>query len=787
MSADSHSDNFERRLARWGIVAILMTFVIVALAYSIVNPIHEATDELRHYRFVRTIATTGRLPIQGQEQCRSQSHHPPLFYALGALSTLGIDTGRDICYSPPANPFWAYRYWEVGRDNKTQYLHGEDEDFPWRGEALAVHIIRAVNVLIGAGVVWLTWVTTRVIWPRRATMALGATAFVAFNPMFLYMSGGINNDVMAAFSGAAVVFTCIRLLDAPEGLSWRWGLIFGLVYGLALLSKFNLAPIIVLVAASIAWAAWQRAGSESVTASEDGAGSPARGRWRAMISLWLQVMTVTLVVAGLVAGWWFVRNQVLYGEPTGFQEVTQLWGVRNPIDSFGLALSELPYAWTTLWGRFGFGQIPLPQAIYDGLKVVVGAGLIGALVGYFRAATRLRVKLILLAANLMLFVAVLFNYMLISPAGPNGRFVFPALSSLAILTFYGLSCWVAAVRTAILSRRRADTNADRGGHRATLVLALLATISMLVLALWVLVGYLAPAYARPASLAAEAEIPNPVNARFDHLVTLLGYEVSVDSIRPGETLDLSLYWHVDARPPGNYLLFVHLIDSAGGMVAQRDTHPGLGNFPSGLWRPGDRFVEHISLPIPETAYTPESGMLSVGLYAPNGYRLAVTDAAGNAIGDSLTLAEISIAPNEGDLPNPQSQDFANDLLLKGYEFERRVLAAGDELKVTLIWHALRDVDSDYIIMIRLLDGADGQMAAEERWPGGGELPTSTWLEGQVMTEYYDLGLPGDLMPGRYTVDLVVVDAATGEPVHILAEDGHQVNSHLPLAEIRIAE
>ena len=31
--------------------------------------------------------------------------------------------------------------------------------------------------------------------------------------MFLYMSGGINNDVIAAFSGTAIVYACIRLLD----------------------------------------------------------------------------------------------------------------------------------------------------------------------------------------------------------------------------------------------------------------------------------------------------------------------------------------------------------------------------------------------------------------------------------------------------------------------------------------------------------------------------------------------------------------------------------------------
>jgi hypothetical protein len=786
MKTSIQSESTEQRFARWGIVLILLAFAAVALAYSIVNPLHESTDELRHYRFVRIISTTGRLPVQGQEECRSQSHHPPLIYGLGALATFWIDTGRDICYTPPENPFWAFRYWEVGQDNKNQYLHGNDEAFPWHGEALAVHIIRAVNVLIGTGVVWLTWATSRVIWPKRTAMALGAAAFVAFNPMFLYMSGGINNDVIAAFSGAAVIYACIRLLDKPQSLNWRWGLVFGGLYGLALMSKFNLAPIVVLVAATIGWTAWQKGESADRPPEDEGTNSFGRSRWRRTLRLWLPVMIVTLVIAGLVAGWWFLRNQILYGEPTGFRELTELWGVRNPIDSFGLAISELPYAWTTLWGRFGFGQIPLPAAIYNGLKVVVGAGLIGTILGFFRADSRLRAMLLLLAANLLLFLAVLFNYMLVSPAGPNGRFVFPALSSLAILTFFGLAWWAMTTRTFAASHRRQSQNEKSSERRLINALSFVVTLTMLALSIWVLVGYLAPAYARPDTIADGESIPNPVIIQFDNLVTLLGYDVNKTSFQPGESLDVSLYWQVDAQPPGNYLLFLHLMDSAGTMVAQRDTHPGLGNFPSSLWQPGDRFVDHIRLYVPETAYAPETGTLSIGLYAPDSYRLAVSDASGQAIGDSYTLAKVAIESPQGEFANAQSQDFANDILLTGYEYDRRVLEAGDTLQVTLQWQALRDVDADYLVRLWLLDDEGHEVAGVERRPNSDDSSTSFWNAGQIVSDTFDLALPEELSPGRYLVNLALIDTATGEVVHILAEDGHQVNSLLSLAEIRVA-
>ena len=112
------------------ITLLLLAFIALGLAYSAVNPLHEATDELRHYRFVQHIIQRGSLPVQGAMPCSAQGHHPPLYYALAAAATGWIDTGRDVCYEPPTNPFWAHQYWEVGVDNKNQYLHGRGRSLP---------------------------------------------------------------------------------------------------------------------------------------------------------------------------------------------------------------------------------------------------------------------------------------------------------------------------------------------------------------------------------------------------------------------------------------------------------------------------------------------------------------------------------------------------------------------------------------------------------------------------------------------------------------------------------
>lgn len=747
---------------------VLAAFLLLAVAGSVINPLHEATDELRHYRFVQHIVQLQRLPVQGEMPCQAQGHHPPLFYALAALASFWVQTGREVCAEPPLNPFWQYRYWEVGRDNKNLYLHGADEAFPWHGEALAAHIVRFVNILIGAGTVVLTWLLARVIWPTRPYLALGSVAFVAFNPMFVFMSGAINNDVIAAFSGTAVLYACVALVKSPTGLSRRWGLVLGGLYALALMSKFSLAVVVVLIAVSVTYVAWRDK------------------TWR----LWLEVALIAGVVTAVLAGWWFARNQLLYGEPTGVERLTELWGVRNPADSWGLAIHELPYTWTSLWGRFGYGQIPLPEWMYLGLRWLVGIGLAGLAVPFLRRQwAELRptaVPLFLLALDVTLLFAVLFNYLLISPAGAMGRFFFPALPALAILTFYGWSRWVEWIW--------GDQRLEIGEWNISnlqspiSIFAWIMNVLMALLTAVALFGFLRPAYAQPPTFAADTAVPNPISAQFDSFINLRGYELNTQTVQPGDELTVKLYWEVTGQPPGNYLLFAHLINEEGLMIAQRDTHPGLGNFPSSQWQAGDRFVDTIRLHMPETMVAPDEAMLSIGLYAPGAYRLGITAADGTGMGDALPLTAVSLQPAPGDLPNPVHQNFNNQLRLVGHAYNSRLFRPDDVLAVTLYWQADSPPDQDYEVAVAVCDDPCPD------WLGPRVTavtplvpPASTLTPGQTISQTVLLALPGDLSPTTYLIHVTLIDPLTKAPQNVLAADGHILDDRLLLTQIRIVD
>jgi 4-amino-4-deoxy-L-arabinose transferase-like glycosyltransferase len=720
-------------------------FVLLAFGYSVVNPIYESTDELQHYRYVRYIIETGRLPVQSAQGARIQAHHPPLYYALAALASGWVQTEHTWEYEPEINPYWGYRYFEVSADNKNQYIHLGDEDFPYHGAALAFHIARWVNVVLGAITVWLTYRITRRIFPQRPWLALGAMAVIAFNPQFLYMSGAINNDVIASTTGAALLYVCIDSIEALNTLTDRRAALIGLLLGLALLAKFNLIFMLPVVGLAL-WMSLQ-------------------GGTRLLV---VRAGFIIAVVAALIAGWWFVRNQMLYGELTGVEQMNAIWGGRDPLRDLPLALQEIPYAWSALWGRFGYGQIPMPDAVYQIIFFVCVFACVGFVIGAIRHRRHndpfKREQIGLVVVTVLLFAGAVFAYMTISTAGPNGRFFFPALSAFALVIALGLLEW---------SRTRPAL--------ATSMLAL----AMLSLALYALYGILAPAYARPQLLSASQteRIANRLDVQLGDAVRVLGSAVSRSEARPGDQVTVSVYWQALKPIEQSYAVFVHLIDQDGVIEAQRDTYPGLGNYATLLWPPGRVFVDRYPVHIPETAYAPLDLTIRVGLYERNGERLTARDGD-----DGVTAGQLILLPHAGDYPNATFINFDDKVALLGYRLDRRSAAPGESITLTTYWQSLGPTDFDYRIFAHAaVAGTDTVWARATDGPVFSTRPLSSWAEGEIVVDERLLTLDPHTPPGVYDLQLGWFGKPSSYRLPILAEDGHWIGTHVDLTRVRVVE
>jgi hypothetical protein len=123
------------------------------------------------------------------------------------------------------------------------------------------------------------------------------------------------------------------------------------------------------------------------------------------------------------------------------------------------------------------------------------------------------------------------------------------------------------------------------------------------------------------------EPPRPqvtVNATFGTLATLIGLDANTDSLSPGDTLDVLVYWQAVDKFDQDYTSFVQLIGPDGRLYGQVDHTPGDGQFPTTGWIPGEYIADASQVSLAADAPSGKY-QVAVGMYDPNtGERLPIT-------------------------------------------------------------------------------------------------------------------------------------------------------------------
>jgi len=127
---------------------------------------------------------------------------------------------------------------------------------------------------------------------------------------------------------------------------------------------------------------------------------------------------------------------------------------------------------------------------------------------------------------------------------------------------------------------------------------------------------------------------------WDNKVRLIGYDLSQTKSQAGRDVHLTLYWETLNDMNENYTIFVHLQDSAGNLVAQRDHQVADGILPTSCWHPGRVIVDKTTLAVSSEA-TAGPYQLKLGLYAAETLeRLPIlNDSSGE---NALYLADLQI-------------------------------------------------------------------------------------------------------------------------------------------------
>lgn len=764
----------------WPATLIAATFAVLAIIYSIVIPVFESPDEVWHYPLVWHLARTGELPVQ--DPARPQLWHqegsqPPLYYLLAALLTWPIpaDDLPELIYRNP--------HADIGLvtpdGNVNIVVHTGREAWPWSGAVLAVHIARLFSVLLGAGTVLAIYALGCRLWPEHAVFAPLMAAFVAFNPMFIFMSGSVNNDNLITFLASVTLWRLVsfmldseQIIDRPPAIApvTRSGRItagrlqelvtyslLGILTGLAALSKVSGLGLVGLTGLTLLWAGWRQRS------------------WRIVLVGNAVVGVLTLALAG----WWYWRNFQLYGDWTGTDMMVAMMGARLIQPTWGQFGAELSGAVRSFWGLFGYFSAPMPEWVYAGLNLMFLGGIGGLLIlparwgggrREDRKPGRLTQEQGRLLARLRLAGPVLLGWLIIlllgwvqwtlrTPAS-QGRLLFPALGVIAGLWATG---WVTLI------------------PRPWQVMPALA---MLALAGWTPWGVIAPVYARPEAVAALPASAQPLQVAFGQTIHLLGYEIEQSNIQAGDLLAVKLYWQSTAPIPQDYTVFVHLLDEHDLVIAQRNLFHGPGVYPTSQWHPHRPFVDRYVLRLPNTAYAPAQARFEVGLYDhTTGMRLTTTGGP-----DSVRFGQIKLEPRPGRTPNPQQLRFENGMTLAGYDLSWRTATPGQTITLTLYWQTEAVPRQDYKVFVHLVGQGDTRIAQHDGEPGQGTAPTSSWRPGRPVIDEHPLTIAPEATPGAYRIVIGLYNGETGQRLRLVRDGAESVQlDSVTLSGVRVVQ
>ncbi len=243
-------------------------------------------------------------------------------------------------------------------------------------------------------------------------------------------------------------------------------------------------------------------------------------------------------------------------------------------------------------------------------------------------------------------------------------------------------------------------------------------------------------------------------------IELLGYDFDGGTARPGDRRPLTLYWRAKRKPAADYTPLAQLADAAGTVRRQ---WPLPLPYPTGRWTRGEVVVQQAELTVPANV---PSGQYEL--------RLALSDPGGALLGPEVALGALSVESRQRTfdvplIPHPLSANFDGKIAFLGYGIRN----TQHTTRLTLYWRALSEMDTSYTVFVHVLDTGGRIVAQRDSVPGGGALPTTGWVAGEVIADEVELRLESGTPPGKYTVEVGLYDAATGQRLPVV-DDGAAV-------------
>ena len=425
---------------------LLILFLIITLAFSLIIPVFSAPDEPFHFEYIQFLAKNKSLPNQTVENksISTEGFNPPLYYFIKAifLCLLSPNKAEDIkIYEhqditrfvknpsrgfrteiyPPLNPH--YMKWRQGND-KNMFLTTKEDWFPFSGSIRVIHFLRIISIFFGCLTVTFIFKTAQIIFPDNKNLPLLAASLCAFNPQFIFLSGSLNNDNLVILWSTLSLWLFTKLMLNEYEDRKKIIIFLGIFIGLGFITKINLSGIVLIAVMGIIYQSF----TERLLKLPD-------------------LITNLCLFLGSVAvfsGWYFFRNINMYGlnDPLGWR----LQAINNPdlilpaqyrVEFFKTIFFQRLF--TSFWGLFDWLTLPLPYWAYwvYGLMSIFGvAGLMYVFLSK-KSSKKIKTCFFLYLATVLAAIGnlVILNFTFLSA---QARLIFPVMVCICIFMALGI-------------------------------------------------------------------------------------------------------------------------------------------------------------------------------------------------------------------------------------------------------------------------------------------------------------------------------------------------------------
>jgi hypothetical protein len=271
----------------------------------------------------------------------------------------------------------------------------------------------------------------------------------------------------------------------------------------------------------------------------------------------------------------------------------------------------------------------------------------------------------------------------------------------------------------------------------------------------------------------ELQFQHPVGADLGGL-RLLGYSLTSELIRPGDTLPLVLFWQAREKTGRDYLISLQLQDEEGQVWGEHRSRPVGGAYPTNGWDEGEIVRDQRDWVVPPDVPLGRHHLLVSLIDEANGEQVGQADLGW------LTVEARERVTTVPSIRYPLVMNFDHQVELLGYDLEETSLRPGNTLHLTLYWRALAEMDKSYTVFTHLLDSDSRIWGQKDSVPGDGTLPTTSWVAGEIITDRYEIAVHPDAQPGRYVLEIGFYDADTGQRLPVVNQEGQRLDDRVLL-------